>query len=173
MPFPGAAWQRASTSSACYATLTTDFFPNAPPKACFTRPPEGSVDLISSRPSPPRDRRLVRSVLAQLRVLEGDTALAIAILQSLEPRARRLELGWWPWESLGLERLLLASLLLVQGHHEEALRVVSLLDATEPIGYPMYLASSLEVRAQAAAVLGRAREAERYRARLERLAVAP
>ena len=116
-----------------------------------------------------RDLRLARSVAARLLVLEGDTTAALAILETLRPRARRVALGWWPWESLGPERLLHAELLHRRGRFEEALRVATYLDATEPIGYPMYLRSSLALRARAAASMGDERLANRYRERLERL----
>jgi serine/threonine protein kinase len=117
----------------------------------------------------PRDHRLARSVAARLHVLEGDTTAALEILKTLKPRARRVALGWWPWESLGPERLLLAQLLHSRGHFEEAHRVATYLDATEPIGYPMYLRPSLELRERAATKSGNKRLAEQYRQRLRRL----
>ena len=117
----------------------------------------------------PRDERLARSVAARLSLLEGDTATAIAILGALKVQARRVALGWWPWESLGPERLLYAQLLYQRGGFQEALHVATYLDATEPIGYPMYLRPSLELRARAASALGDERAAHRYRQRLRRL----
>jgi hypothetical protein len=68
---------------------------------------------------------------------------------------------------------LLAQLLLRRREYDAALRTAGSLDATEPIGYPMYLPGSLEVRAHAAAALGRTQLAAEYRQRLERLRRAP
>ncbi len=128
-----------------------------------------ALQLKADSSQTPRDHRLARSVAVRMHLLEGDTTAALAILGTLRPLARRAALGWWPWESLGPERLLHAQLLYNRGRFEEALRVATYLDATEPIGYPMYLRPSLELRARVAAKLGNERLADQYLERLRKL----
>src|SRR5204863_119758 len=56
--------------------------------------------------------RMVRLVAAEasarLSLLRGDSAGAIKKLEALKPTARRNDITWQPWESLGAERMMLA-----------------------------------------------------------------
>ncbi len=116
-----------------------------------------------------RDVLLANAISARVPMLEGDTIGSMSLLKALKPSATRQGIGWEPWESLGADRLLLARLLFARKEYAEAIRVASLLDATEPLIYPIFLRSSLEVRARSAVATGNVNEAARYRQRLERL----
>lgn len=116
-----------------------------------------------------RDILLSRAVSAQLPLLEGDTLGAVRALRALVPTAPRGEIEWQPWESLGPERMLLAELFFARRQFADARATAELLDATEPITYPLYLRRSLELRARAADAMNDARGAAQYRRRLARL----
>ena len=115
------------------------------------------------------DVLLSRAVMARLKLLQGDSASALGMLRSLTPNAKRAEIAWQPWESLGPERIALAELLYARGEREEALRVASMLDATEPLTYPLYLRHSLELRVRIAQAMKRRDLINQYRSRLDRL----
>lgn len=116
-----------------------------------------------------RDVLLSNAVRGQLRLLDGDTLGAVRALRALVPTAPRGEIAWQPWESLGPERLLLAELLFARGQFAEARATAELLDATEPITYPLYLRRSLELRALSADRMNDSRAASQYRRRLAQL----
>ncbi|MFL5630698.1 MAG: protein kinase domain-containing protein [Gemmatimonadaceae bacterium] len=115
------------------------------------------------------DLLVSRAVAARLALLEGDTITSLRMLHSLAPTAKRSEIEWQPWESLGLERLTLAQLLYSRGDLHEALRVATMLDATEPVIYPLYLRESLALRIRIAEGMKNKSLAEEYRRRLARL----
>jgi hypothetical protein len=110
------------------------------------------------------------SLRAHLALAEGDTALALQLLEELSPNVRRGSL-YYPWESLGLERLLLAEILLARGDYPGAYREASAMDAPGAANliYPVFLPASLRVRLQAARALGDRRAANRMESRLEAL----
>lgn len=81
-------------------------------------------------------------------------------------------LTWTPMGGFGAERLLLASLLLAHGDAAEARTVAASLDAAAPSMFPLFLRSSLELRARAAQRLGDAQDVARIRARLAQLSAA-
>ena len=116
-----------------------------------------------------RDKLLTRAVDARLRLLEGDSVGALALLRALAPTASRGELAWQPWESLGGERLLFAELLFARGQFAETRKVAEQLDATEPITYPLYMRAGLDLRSRSAAAMKDFRSAEQYRRRLTQL----
>jgi Tfp pilus assembly protein PilF len=115
------------------------------------------------------DALLSRAVAARLTLLEGDSANALRMLQSLTPNARRAELAWQPWESLGPERMALAELLFARGQLEDARRVATMIDATEPLTYPLYLRESLALRARIAQAMKNQWLIVEYRRRLTQL----
>ena len=81
-------------------------------------------------------------------------------------------LTWTPVGGFGLERLLLAALLLAHGEAAEARTVAASLDAAAPSIFPLFLRPSLELRVRAAQALGDAQDVTRLRARLARLSAA-
>lgn len=116
-----------------------------------------------------RDLLLSRAINARLTLLEGDSAGSVVVLRALVPSGTRREIEWEPWESLGPERLLLAELLYARGSFEEARRVATQLDATEPVTYPLYLRPSLELRVRIAQSMNKPRMVSHYSRRLQQL----
>ncbi|MEW5916837.1 MAG: serine/threonine-protein kinase [Gemmatimonadota bacterium] len=123
------------------------------------------ADSTASR----RDSLLARAIAARAHLLTADTTGTIARLRGLAPTAPRGEITWQPWESLGPERLLLAELLFARNEWDAARKVADLLDAPEPITYPLYLRQSLALRARAAEAARDSRAAATYRKRLQAL----
>ena len=113
---------------------------------------------------------VAKSLSAHVAVAVGDTASAIQQLYSLSPSAPRGALIY-PWESLGLERLLLARLLLATGRAAEAGTVAATFDSPGAVNlvYPLFLPSSLEVRLDAARALDNQVLVEEIEARLTEL----
>jgi len=107
---------------------------------------------------------------AHVALAEGDTARAIRLLDGLSPNVRRGSL-YYPWESLGLERLLLARLLLARGRYSDAYREATVFDSPGAANliYPVFLPASLEIRLEAARMLGDHRTTERMESRLSAL----
>jgi tRNA A-37 threonylcarbamoyl transferase component Bud32 len=94
---------------------------------------------------------LARLIEARVPLALGDTDAAIDNLKQLKPTGPRSQISWQHAEGLGAERLLLAELLFARHRFAESYRVASLLDATEPVPYLLYLRPSLEIRRRAAA----------------------
>ncbi len=115
------------------------------------------------------DALLSRAIAARLTLLEGDSINAIRMLRSLTPNAKRAELAWQPWESLGPERIILAELLFARGQLEEARRVATMIDATEPLTYPLYLRESLNLRLRIAEATHNRQLITQYERRLTEL----
>ena len=110
-----------------------------------------------------------KAVAARLKLAEGDSTAALQMLRNLVPNAKRAEIAWQPWESLGPERLTLAELLFANGQLEEARRAATLLDATEPLTYPLYLRQSLMLRIHVAEALNDRKLLDEYQTRLREL----
>jgi tetratricopeptide (TPR) repeat protein len=106
------------------------------------------------------------SLSAFIAVREGDSARAVRLLEALTPTSPRPNLTWRPWESLGLEWLMLAKLHFGQGDFEAALEVAARLEAPGSVANVMYLAESLKLRMRAAQAVGNEALAERMRRRL-------
>jgi len=115
------------------------------------------------------DISTAKSIAARLALLEGDSAQAITLLESVIPAGDGSHIEWGVQEPFGQELLLLAQLLFARGRTEEALRVADRLDHPGPIIYLVYLRQSLELRIQAAEQLGKSQLADGYRARLAQL----
>jgi hypothetical protein len=120
-----------------------------------------------------RDLLLSRAIAARLRLLEADSVGALRLLRALSPTGQRGDIEWQPWESLGPERLLLAEVLFARGDYIGARRVAELLDATEPVTYPLYLRASLQLRIRAAEATNDTRAAAEYSRRLAQLTMDP
>jgi tetratricopeptide (TPR) repeat protein len=115
------------------------------------------------------DTLIYRALVARLALLRADTARALALLDSLQPRGTMAALAWEWLPPLAEERLLLARLLLAKRRYAEALTVAGVFDASQPIAYSMYLPASLDVRIRAAEALGRGDLRKALGARLENL----
>jgi hypothetical protein len=113
----------------------------------------------------PIDRTLSEAMLAQAAFSRGDTLGALASLASLSPEVIAATAEWHHAATLGFERLLEARLLLLTGRTEESFAVASSLDA-DALGYLLFLRPSLEIRIEAAEILGDALTASRLRDRL-------
>ncbi len=112
-----------------------------------------------------RDSTLARIVSAHASVAAGDTNLALERLRALQPSGTDQDIAWSLWSPMGLERLMLARLLLNRSEPAEAIRVASVFDSPQPTLYLLFIAPSLTVRAQAAEALGDQDLAKQFRAR--------
>jgi hypothetical protein len=119
--------------------------------------------------SDPLTTRLAIALAGRLALLKGDTATAMKLLASVLSEGRRDALEWDLAEPLPGERLLLAQLLLVRGHAEEAAQVASVFDHPGPIAFFPFLPASLRLRLQAAEAQRDTRAAAHFRDRLSRL----
>jgi tetratricopeptide (TPR) repeat protein len=108
---------------------------------------------------------MAKSVAAWAALARGDSAAALRLLLEAVPNATRTALQWQPWESLGGERMLLATLRFARGEYADGYRIAAGLDA-QPVPYLMYLPASLVLRLKAAERLGDGRAAEVARRRL-------
>ena len=98
-------------------------------------------------------RMLGGAMAARLAVAEGDTSLALNLLDDIHPFGRRGDLEWDFEKGLPQERLLLAELLLARGEFERAIAVAEGFEL-EPKVYLLYMPRSLEIRTEAARKLG-------------------
>jgi hypothetical protein len=114
-----------------------------------------------------RDRRHAQSIDARVALARADTSRAMALLTSLMGAPTHIEdVSWDEFSSMADERLLLARLHLARGEAARALALANVFDSPQPAVFLMYLVPSLELRAQAARVLGDDRLASRYAARV-------
>jgi hypothetical protein len=121
----------------------------------------------------PRQRLFADALASHLSLARGDTTDAIERLRALRPNATRATLIWGLAESLAVERLLLAELLLARGEYEEAHDVTAVFDHPAPYIYLPFLSRSLTIRLEAAESMGRGDLADRYRQRLQALGRVP
>ncbi len=108
------------------------------------------------------------SLNAHIAAAAGDTARALALLESLSPSAHYDELVWDLFPGLALDKLLLAELFMQQERYAEALEVASVFDQ-QPVPYLILLRRSLQIRASTAGELGRPELQRRHLARLAAL----
>jgi len=128
-----------------------------------------SVSALARKSGARVDKLLAKSLEARAALASGDSTRAIEILRGLVPTKRRRD-PWYPYESLGGERLVLAELLYARSDYAEVLRVASSLDApARPPADLMYLPTSLQIRLKAAEAVDNRTLAERYRTRLAAL----
>ena len=130
-------------------------------------------DTLLARSAATGDRRttlVARSLSAHIALADGDTTRAIQMFEALTPTADRAALQH-PWESLGLERLMLARILLAAGRYEEALHAAASFDSpgATNITNTLFLPASLEIRSRVADALGDASAAMTIERRLNAL----
>lgn len=126
--------------------------------------------LVEMGGSTASTRQLVSALDAQIALLRGDTAAAIARLEQLRPRADRSALAWGLSAPMGVERLTLASLLLTRGAAERAFALAAAFDDAGPFIHPLFVPASLQIRRAAAEQLGNRTLARQMEARLRSLA---
>jgi len=114
-------------------------------------------------------RVLARALRGHAALARGDTAAAITYLDGLAPVARKDRLQWEAWQSLGVERITLARLLLARGLYRQAIRTAGAFDAPAAIPFAAFVPASLVIRLRAARASGRTRLAEDCQARLTAL----
>lgn len=128
-----------------------------------------SIARLAERGGTRVDSLLARSLAARTVLASGDSTRALAMLRGLVPTKKRRD-PWYPWESLGGERLALAELLYARGRYAEALGVASEFDApARPPADLIYLPASLALRLRAAETLSNNRLRREFRARLQEL----
>ena len=98
-------------------------------------------------------RHFQQSLQARLALAQHDSAAAIALLTALTPSADRTTLTWTPSAGHGVDRALLAELLLSRKKFAEARDVASYFDSGASVIYPIFLWRSLQIRAAAATEL--------------------
>ncbi len=98
--------------------------------------------------------------------MEGDTARAISLFESLSPVTSRASLANELPDALAPERLRLAELYLARGHFSKALEAASVFDHPEPTVFLPFLPASLRIRREAALGLGDEALARNYTNRL-------
>ncbi len=116
-----------------------------------------------------RDGLIADAVAAHAALAEGDSTAAVARFSALRPSARGQTLVSDVFESLAVERIVLAQLLLRRGQPAEAMRVAETFDNAQPVMHLLYVAESLRIREEAARQLGRSRDLDRARNRLRAL----
>jgi hypothetical protein len=84
----------------------------------------------------------------------GDTSLAIRRFSALRPTAEHAEVEGSLWESLAVERLRLAGLLLATGDAEGAHRIASTFDHPGILVHGLFLRPSIDLRVRAARAFG-------------------
>ena len=94
-----------------------------------------------------------QSLRARLALAQHDSAAAIALLTALAPSADRTTLTWTLSAGHGVDRALLAELLLSRNKFAESRDVASYFDSGASVGYAIFLWRSLQIRAAAAAAL--------------------
>lgn len=128
--------------------------------------------MLAARAAQNGDRRtrlFAQALDAQRLALRGDTAGAMHALGELRATAPRDSLEWEFGESLPVERLLLAQLLLQHGRPEDAFNVAASFDHPAAIINVLFVPVSLEIRARAAEALNRRDWASAARNRLTAL----
>jgi serine/threonine protein kinase/tetratricopeptide (TPR) repeat protein len=115
-------------------------------------------------------RARAQSLAAYVTLARGDTAGAERAFTDLLTTTPHVENDAWDETApLAAERLTLAQLLHARGAHEDAIAVASVLDGRFHLIHVLYLAPSLDLRAQAARAMGNTELQSRYLARLTTL----
>ncbi len=120
----------------------------------------------TGRPPTHEDSVMARSLEGHVQLARGDTAAAIAAFQQLLLSGRSIvSLEWDLAMPLAIERLALARVMIARGQLESAIGVLDVLDSRSVV-HGGFVATSLELRAQAANQLHDDARAASYRARL-------
>ena len=116
------------------------------------------------------DTLLAGSMAAHAALARGDSADALrrfeALLKAAAPVA---ELTWNEAASFGYDRVLLGRLLLAKKDPTRAIRVLEVLDSALPAVFPLYLKTSLTLRADAARAMGQSALASAFESRVAAL----
>ncbi|WP_373069123.1 protein kinase domain-containing protein [Gemmatimonas sp.] len=114
------------------------------------------------------DTLVAVSAGAHAALAAGDTSLAVERFTELI-RTHLVKTNKLPWEeaaALGIDRLVLGTVLLARGEPARAIAVLDVLDSAMPVYFPLSQASSLTLRARADDALGASTTATRLRKRL-------
>jgi len=117
----------------------------------------------------PLTRLLAECLSAQLELMEGDTATALSLFESLTPVSNRYEIANGLPDALAPERLKLAELYLAAGDFARAHQVASVFDHEEATVFIPFVPASLEIRRAAAEGMGQEDLAQEYARRLREL----
>ena len=116
------------------------------------------------------DTLLARSMAAHAALARGDSADALRRFETLLPMgAPTADLQWNEAASAGYDRVVLGRLLLARNEPARAIRVLEVLESATPAVFPLYLKTSLTLRAEAARALGQPALASAFEARVAAL----
>jgi hypothetical protein len=116
------------------------------------------------------DTLMAGSMAAHAALARGDSADALRRFEALVKAAAPVgELTWNEAASFGYDRVLLGRLLLATRDPARAIRVLEVLDSALPAVFPLYLKTSLTLRADAARALGQPALASAFAARVAAL----
>jgi tetratricopeptide (TPR) repeat protein len=123
----------------------------------------------ATKTNDPETQLYVSALAAHIMLARGDSAAALAQLETVMPIAPRQTLEWDYASSLPVERLVVADLLFARGRYQEAHDAASVFDYPAPIVYLPFIPASLALRYRAVRALDRPREVARYQKRLQKL----
>jgi len=124
-------------------------------------------------PVPSLDSLVAEAIAAHAALAAGDSVTARRRFAGLQSRGSRLAVAYSAPVVLAPERLLLARLNLAAGQPRAAAAAASVLDHPQPASFPAFVAASLQLRADAARLLGHSALERTLRARLDRLRPPP
>jgi tetratricopeptide (TPR) repeat protein len=118
------------------------------------------------------DTLLARSMAAHAALARGDSADALRRFETLlRMGAPTADLQWNEAASAGYDRVVLGRLLLARNEPARAIRVLEVLESATPAVFPLYLKTSLALRADAARALGQPALASAFQARVAALSM--
>jgi tetratricopeptide (TPR) repeat protein len=130
---------------------------------------QGRLSQQASSTGRPDVKLCAAALAGHILLARGDSVAALSTFERLTPVARRDFLVWGATESLPVERLVLAELLVARRRYRDAIAVAGEFDHPTPIVYLAFLPASLTLRYHAAWGLGQFERAGRYRDRLAAL----
>lgn len=131
----------------------------------------GAMEAIAAATDFPMSRALPAALRGHLAAARGDSTLALELLSSLHTEGEQPNIMYGYTDPLPFERIVESRLWLARGTDAGARRAYDLASSLDgaPLGYTLFLAESLDLRIQAAEILGltdRARELRVRRATL-------
>jgi hypothetical protein len=109
---------------------------------------------------------------AHAALARGDSADALRRFETLlRMGAPTADLQWNEAASAGYDRVVLGRLLLARNEPARAIRVLEVLESATPAVFPLYLKTSLALRADAARALGQPALASAFQARVAALSM--
>jgi tetratricopeptide (TPR) repeat protein len=130
---------------------------------------QGRLSQQATSTGHPQAKLYAAALAGHILLARGDSTAALGAFERLAAVARRDFLMWGSTESLPVERLVLAELLLARRRYREAIAVAGEFDHPTPVVYLAFLPASLTLRYRAARGLGQIERAARYRDRLAAL----